>query len=158
MPPKISMPFSSARYATVHGARNTGFFTSMRQLPKRLLATAQKPCSNRLLSCVTKSSFNSSQKLSSEGFSFLRPRSATGGTRMRCSAAWYCVGGATPGTGTPLLAALTGRGPLELDGAGLEGAGLHGAELEDREIALSFPIYYPWRKLKRTKSESKCGG
>ena len=92
---------------------------------------------------------------------------------MRCSAAWYWVGGAALGTGTPLLAALTGRGPLELEETGLLETGLPETELPetelletglpetelaDREMALSFPIDYPWRKLKRTKSDSKCGG
>ena len=77
---------------------------------------------------------------------------------MRCSAAWYWVGGAALGTGTPLLAALTGRGPLEPEEAGLLETGLLETELADREMALSFPIDYPWRKLKRTKSDSKCGG
>jgi len=77
---------------------------------------------------------------------------------MRCSAAWYWVGGAALGTGTPLLAALTGRGPLELEETGLLETGLPETGLADREMALSFPIDYPWRKLKRTKSDSKCGG
>jgi hypothetical protein len=71
---------------------------------------------------------------------------------MRRSAAWYCVGGATLGS-----AALTGRGPLAVEGGPLELGPLE-LELVDREIALSFPIDYPWRKLKRTKSESKWGG